>query len=219
MGYDHFTFSIPVDKNGDILLRIAAVEQAVYVVNHADKSGFDFALCRLVQFLNADMAEVVPILFSNFLDDIGVDVLHAQHVGKNGEKCVVPLDYVAGTSPIGVRLYVVALRHDGLFWKIPINLFLQQSRVGVAEPVDTLFHVADNQAVVVACQTVDHERTHVFPLHLRCVLKLVDEEMFQPYADTFVNERCVVFADDFFEHFVCVRQHYKVVAGSKLADV
>ena len=77
-----------------------------------------------------------------------------------------------------------------------------QRGVGVAETVDALLGVADNQTVIAqsAAKALLEKRTHQLPLELRSVLKFVDKEMVETRPEPFVDEGGVVGRDELREN-------------------
>ena len=90
------------------------------------------------------------------------------------------------------------------------HLTCDESGVGVAETVDTLFGVADYH-ILVALALVD-ERLHVYPLKQRRVLELVYHVRFQHRADFLIYERHIAALVYLLQNGVGVGKLHNVVA-------
>ena len=69
------------------------------------------------------------------------------------------------------------------------RLAAQKLGAGVAETVDTLLHIADNQVLAPSREGLLHQRAQIVPVHLRGVLEFVDEQMIELRAHLFVDKR------------------------------
>ena len=128
----------------------------------------------------------------------------AEAAAKTAEEAVVETHEVGGASVVGVVGRLVAaycVRRREVFFG---DTVAQQCAVAVAEAVDGLLLVADDEAVVALGDAVGDKRTQVVPLHVRRVLELVDQKVVERHAETLVDEGRVAAVDDFFEEVVGV---------------
>ncbi len=93
----------------------------------------------------------------------------------------------------------------------------EQVGVGVAEAVDALLLVADYKVFVAVREAFHQQRPQIVPLHTRCVLHLVDEEVAQIVAEALVDERGLVVVDDVAEQGIGVGQEYYVVVFAEIS--
>ena len=108
--------------------------------------------------------------------------------GKGGEERVVEFHNFAGASPVGVVADVAADFRDMVFAERFARLAAQKLGAGVAETVDTLLHIADNQVLAPSRESLLHQRAQIVPVHLRGVLEFVDEQMVELRAHLFVDK-------------------------------
>ncbi len=95
----------------------------------------------------------------------------------------------------------------------------EQFGIGVAETVDTLLLVADDEIFMAVGEAFHHQRTQIVPLHARRVLHLVDEEMAQIVAQALVDERSLVVVYDVAEQRVGIGEEYYVVVLAEIGDM
>ncbi len=225
---DCLPLTVGVDKYGYILLPVTAVEQRKDVVDGAGGCPFlkgfrignffsaEFLLCVffwLSVFSNGYVAENSLVFRTHLLLHVGVESGHLEYICQEFEKLVVPRHNVVGAAPVGAALSVIVLQLT--FREILAQLRMKQLRVGVAETVDALLYIANDEAVVPICQTVAHQRQQVFPLHARRVLKLVDEVVVDIHADALVDKRHLASADNAAHNVVGARQQDGVVVGGE----
>ena len=80
--------------------------------------------------------------------------------------------------------------------QFPLDPGAQQVPVRTSPAVDSLFHVADNQAVMSPGQGILHQRAEILPLERRGILELIQQEMLITDAHFLINERCIRPVDD-----------------------
>ena len=119
----------------------------------------------------------------HILYDIGIYGAQPELACKRYEYRVVELHYLAGTTPVGILGYHMAM-HLTLLCKLLRHILDYERGVGIAETVDGLLFVAYYQIVVARGKRLPYKRTEIKPLYPRRILELVDKEIAQPYAET-----------------------------------
>ncbi len=119
---------------------------------------------------------------------------------KGGEEKIIEFHNQSVGTPIGV----VGFAHAGgvMARKLLRHACGDKRGVGVAEAVDALFGVADNQIVLSSAVVLFEQGAEVVPLHSRCVLKLVNQIMVDRSAEALINERGIVVAYYALQHRV-----------------
>ncbi len=136
-----------------------------------------------------------------------------------GEEGVVEVHDPAAASPIVRQGLLAALLRP----EIGADALVQQRPVRVAEAVDALFHVADDQVRPAIRQALRHQGAEVVPLHAAGVLELVDHVVVHARTGLLVDEGGVAAADDLVQQLGRIGDQQDVlllaVSGDLAGDV
>ena len=164
---------------------------------HGFHYGRDFF--ALVAEAHLNMAGLA-VVAADGLFDIRVEVIQAVLLRGIPEEVVVELHHLAAAAAVflpGLNLG----SGEGL-----LHAFGKQPPVGVAPAVDALLHVAHYQRTVACSFAFPEQRQEILPLHVGCILELVQQEVFVAHAQFFVHEGGVAAGYDAGEQGVAVVQ-------------
>ena len=130
------------------------------------------------------------------------------------EKGVVKLDDVFQAAVVGVEFGRVVVVLPKLF----SQLILQDVGVAVAEAVDALLLVADDEVAVAFAQAIFQQWYEVLILLGACVLELVDHEIVEPRAHALVHKGYTAF-ECLGHKLVGVRYHDTLVVAVHLLEL
>ena len=103
-----------------------------------------------------------------------------------------------------------------LYVLIRHQLRIQEFRVRVAESVNTLLDIADNQIIIAPGEAFKQQRLEIIPLQARCVLKFINQEVAIAPTDALIDKRSLAVADNQLEQRVSVAQQYGVIVYFQL---
>src|SRR5687768_2944837 len=91
------------------------------------------------------------------------------------------------------------------------DILLQQIQVSPSPSVYCLLHVTNHQSRVTLIKTVHDEWLKIFPLHARCVLKLIDKIIAIKRTYFFIDKRRVAILYHTMQEFWGVCQKHDIV--------
>jgi len=125
-------------------------------------------------------------------------VIHPlKHAGQCREKGIVEHHDIPATAPVILQ----GLFADLFGREVGLHLLIEQLPVGIAETVDTLFHVSHDQVIPVMRQAFFNQRTEVIPLHPAGVLELVYHIMVDVRTGLFIDEGGIAPTDHLIQQF------------------
>ena len=183
-------------EDGDVLLSCPSLDQPPHGVRQACEDVLPVVLRREQRHLHISLSlplgiplldVVVGACQQRCLRGLVGRQLAYRLFHQSGEDGVVKLDDALPRPVVGRQ----CLFADGLLAK-RLREVCQQSPVTLSPAVDALLHVTDDEvARSLLCHAVVEQHLEVAPLYLTGVLKLVDHDVAQLYADLFVEERRV----------------------------
>ncbi len=105
-------------------------------------------------------------------------------------------------SPVGIE----RMRTNIFRPEIAHNLLFDQTPIGIAPPINTLFHIPHHKIEISTGKAFLHQRTKISPLHGGRILKFVDHIMFKQCTRFFVNKRRIAVVDHLIEQLGNIRK-------------
>ena len=126
-------------------------------------------------------------------------------LGEELKERIIELHHMQIAAIIRILRRVIAMDMD-IIAEILRHLLADEGRVCISESIDALFGIADDQIAMRLAEALPHERREVLPLHSAGILELIDQEMIEPSAYSFIYKRSIAIADHLIEDHSGFRQ-------------
>ena len=125
-----------------------------------------------------------------------------EHLSGRWEEGVVESNDFVGTAEVGVERNELGFHITHIVVDV-----LQQAVVATTESVDTLLHIAHQQAAVALRKVAQQQRLEVLPLNLRRVLKFIYQDVRISRTCLFKHKGRIHTFHQVVEQFRCLCQH------------